>query len=929
MKISTGWLKQHLCRTITDERLIQALEQAGIEVEHYSSSKPINKNIVIGLVQKVVQHPDADRLYLVKVTTGGESRDIVCGATNLSEGIRVAVALPGSVLPSGDIIKQSKLRGQVSDGMLCSARELGLGDDHDGILIIDGEPSLGQSLCDIYPSDGIVDIKSPANRPDLLSVFGVAREIAAMSGNELLPMVNPVTGTRDEAIINSETEPSRLARFMLASFTVPTDHVDQKTWNELKRNLLSSGIRSISPLVDATNAVMLEYGQPLHAYDADKVTLPVGARLARDGETLVTLDGVARSLTVDDLVIVDASGIIGIAGVMGGQATQVTSLTTNVYLEAAIFGAPGIRKTAQRLGLRSEASSRYERGLPVQLAPFGMARAIELLTNLTGATFDEPVADYLAVWPWTQRIGLRRSEFASRAGYDLDRSEMSSAMGKLQIESTPFDIVAEARRHLGKPYLWGASFKQNGADAFDCGYLIDYLYSLIGQMIGHSAPQLMRSGREVPMDQLRIGDTLYRDGVWKEVKREERDGVSHVALYIGEGKILHAENYHLVDGQWQELPKQQQKVRLDDLAVITEAPGFYGARRHVENLDDFVSVPAVPWWRPDLRLPVDLIEEIVRTNGYDRVPATIPPWRPLKLAFDRTQRPQTRLKNLLSGAGLFEVMTYSFVGSSQLKAAGLAPDSHLKLQNPLSSEQEYLRASLLPSHLSVLARNAGYGASVGFYEISKVFVPAEDPATQPAEPVRLGITLLRDQQAYAAAKGLLDMLGSEFNVAFKVEPTEAAPAFASGRTARIKLGRKVVGSIGQLNPETLSGLKVRGEAAHLELDVTSLVTAAQPTTYQGLQKFPGTSRDITLALPYAVTWSRIQAAVSGMKNVRVSYVGEFPSPSLPGERKVTIHLALAYPDRTPTEAEAERLEAQAITLIGRLDDKVSNANSGS
>lgn len=952
MKLSTSWVKEWLCRTISDEDMVQALEQAGIEVEQYIVSTSLDKNIVVGETKKVVQHPDADRLNIVEVTMGEQTLSIVCGAPNVKIGMRVAVAQVGSTLPDGTVIKKSKLRGEVSEGMLCSAAELGLGNDHDGLIDLGGEAVLGTSLCDMYENHGTLDLKTAANRSDLQSVIGLAREVGAIAQINLKDLVKPLEHGKGGPCVDIAADPYYLSRFMIVELELgASGKIDTLQLGEIAGRLRSSGVRPISPVVDVTNFVMLEYGQPLHAYDADKVTLPLGARLAKAGEKLVTLDGVKRVLTDTDLVITDKTGIIGLAGVMGGAATEVTAQTQRIYLEAATFEGGRIRKTAKRLGLRSEASARFERGLPVTLAPLGLSRATELLVQVAGAQQISGVTDVLRVWPWTQRIGLRLSKLNQLLGYELSAAEACGALARLQIKAVPFDIAREARSHLGKPYLWGASFKKNGTEAFDCSYFTDYLYSLIGQRIGYTSLAQFELGSPIETADLMPGDVLFYEGstgherrdysladvtsgkqdhsmeghyyLWTEadgkyVRVESKLGkhVGHNGLYVGDGRVVHAVQLELDgDGQWQ--TRATSGVVEEDVTIFTTNPGYLGARRFTRQLDDFISVAAVPWWRTDLKVAEDLVEEIVRVLGYDRVPSTLPVWRPRTLAFDRTYHVKSRLKNLLSGAGLFEVMTYSFVGQDHLETVGLKPAEHLKLQNPLSSEQAYLRSSLLPSHLQVLATNRTYGKELGYYELSKVFLPGEG-ANQPDEPLRLGIMVARPDDSYRRLKGLLDALSRELNVPLSVIPVAGSGALATGRTAQISLARTVIGTIGQLDPAVLRPLKVTGEASHVEIDIEALLEAARPRQFAGLSRFPGTSRDITVELGNDISWTQVHTALKGLHHATVAHIGDYAGPNVPADRRsLTLRLTLSYPDRTPTDKEAARMEAQAWDIFDR------------
>lgn len=897
MRVSTSWIKSNLGRTISDREIVDALELAGIEVEQYSCSTMIDDNIVVGLVQNVRQHPEADRLHIVTVSNGTEDFEVVCGAPNVRAGILVPFAQIGSVLPSGDAISKAKLRGIVSNGMLCSGRELGLSDDHEGLLELAAENKPGTTLSHLYPEDGHLELKTQANRFDLLSVLGLAREVAAQLDIPTPDYIHSELLYSSESKIIASTEAS-VSRIQFAELTVDSS-CETPDW--MAQRLLSAGVRSIGIIVDITNYVMLEYGQPLHAYDADHVSLPFSVRFAQKDEKLTTLDDNNRKLTKDDLVVTDSNGILGLAGVMGGEKSEVSENTKRIYLEAASFDGAIVRKMAKRHGLRSEASARFERGLPVQLQSVALAYAAELLEKYAGAKLIQ-AEDRLNVFPYEYRIGLRVSYIVKMLGIDLTRDEIVVKLARLGIESRPFDIVTEARSHLDKPYAWGASFRTHRTDAFDCGYLIDYLYSLIGQMIGHSAPQLMKSGREIPLDELQIGDTLYRDGAWKEVKREDRDGVSHVAMYIGDGKIIHAENYHMVDGEWQELPKKEQIVRIDPLEIITDVKGFYGARRHVENLDDWISVPKAPWWRTDLRTQEDLLEELARTIGYDKIPATIPAWHPLEVPFDRTRRPKQQLRELLSGLGLYEVMTYSFVSSEQIEGIGADPKDYLKLKNPLSSEQAYLRRTLLPSHLRVLEQNRKDFSEVAFYELSGVFHPNEK-GELPDEPTVLAVTTASSTDGYRYVKGIWDQIAAKYVIDYQLITEDSKP-YAAGRMARIMVRGKEIGRIGQLMPSILRGHKLDGEVGFLEVSWDLISESARTVGYEAILKFPAANRDLTMLVPMTAEWAKIQKALNSIVGVKARYAGDYYSDDLPrGYRSLSMHLELFATDHTLEDAE--------------------------
>ncbi len=914
MKITSGWIKECLRRTmLTDDEVVQALERAGIEVEQVLSSTEIDKKVVAALVNKVVQHPGADRLKLVQVQTGEGSYAIVCGAPNVREGMVVALAQIGSTLPNGDRIEKAKLRGEVSEGMLCSEFELGLGQDHNGIMEMSSDTPLGMPLSGIYSADTVIDVKTPANRWDVQSIIGLAREVAAMTATKSIPLAPPpVKFSAHKGVLADNLA---VRRYTLARIKVIQPAHSPR---EMAARLRAVGIRSIGPAVDITNYVLVETGQPLHAFDAAKVSLPIDVRHAQKGETLVTLDGVNRKLSEADLVIADAHGPIALAGLMGGQSSEVSVETSEILLESAVFDGAIIRKMAQRHGLRTEASARFERGLPVALPPLGLERAVQLFGQIAEGELVEAI-DQLNEWPWITRIGLPVKRLSKILGLGISHKETVEALAKLEIPAVKYDVVGEIHKLIGRPYRFGASYKNDRDEAFDCSYLVDYTYSLVGLQVGFTALGQYEIGRPVELTQLLPGDAVFtrgdrEDAVQDHYSTRSDDGkyvrhnvdtpimVGHVGLYVGGGKVVHAS------------PGAGKVVEVD-LAQFADDAGFLGARRFADDLDDYVSIPEVPWWRTDLKLVEDLAEEVVRVIGYDKVPATIPSWRPRRIAFDRLRSVRRRVRDIMWAAGAFEVMTYSFVSAEQLNGLGLDETAHLKLKNPLSSEQAYLRSSLLPSHLATLERNRMYAKAMRFYEISGVFVK-RGKGEQPDEPLRLGVTVLEPEASYAAAKGVLDTIAHELNLKLRIHPVQGAQ-YAPGRYGEIWLGKNMIGGIGQLHPALVRKMKFEGEAAHFEIDLTLLMAASITRPYVRVSTYPTMVRDMTILVPIDVTWEDISAATSDWD---VTFVSDYYGTELPqGKKSVTIRLKLTLPDRTPTEAEAVDLEKSvAVRLSHKL-----------
>jgi phenylalanyl-tRNA synthetase beta chain len=397
MLVPLSWLREYVDVGLTPEQLAEQLTLRGMEVQGISVTGADWTDVVVGRLLSVVRHPNADKLWLTTVDVGGdEPLQVVCGADNISVGDLVPVALVGAVLPGDRRIKRSQIRGEESQGMLCSAIELGLGDDAAGIHLLGGtsdELPLGADLAPLV-GEVVLDVDVKPNRGDALSMVGLAREVAAITGEELRLPVASVTedaSLRTDALIDVEIQDPACPRFTARWFEGVANG-PSPAW--MRERLLAAGMRPISAVVDVTNYVMHELGQPMHAYDAD--TVPGGrivVRKGRPGEWLETIDHERRELDDRMLVIADGEKAIGLAGIMGGAGTEVTDATTRVILESAIFHGPTIRNTARRLGLRSEASMRHEKGIGHELSRFAADRAARLIAEITGARVASGIAD--------------------------------------------------------------------------------------------------------------------------------------------------------------------------------------------------------------------------------------------------------------------------------------------------------------------------------------------------------------------------------------------------------------------------------------------------------------------------------------------------------------------------------------------------------
>jgi len=385
MKVSLNWLREFVDLPPTTEALVELLTLAGVEVEDVIDRGVDIPNVVVAQIRESVQHPNADRLSVCQVEDGsGTARQIVCGAKNYRVNDKVPLALPGAVLPGDFKIKVGKLRGVESQGMLCSAKELALSEDAEGLLILAPEARIGAPVSELFPSDTVLDVEITPNRSDLLSHVGIAREIAALTSAQFR---NPVDEYPTiEGIPADIPVAAEACRFYTARRISGVKVGPSPDW--LLQRLEAVGLRSINNIVDVTNYVMFELGQPLHAFDAGKLEGDLNVRLATADESLQALDGKTYPLAADQLVIADGRRAVAIAGVMGGAETGVTESTTDLWLESAEFEPRSIRRTSRQLGLGSDSSYRFERGVDPGGVIRASERATELIVKVAGGTAD-------------------------------------------------------------------------------------------------------------------------------------------------------------------------------------------------------------------------------------------------------------------------------------------------------------------------------------------------------------------------------------------------------------------------------------------------------------------------------------------------------------------------------------------------------------
>jgi len=786
MKAPLNWLKEYVDIALPVAELSEKLTLAGTEVKGIETIGGW-ENIVVGQVVAIESHPNAHRLKLATVDLGGESLTSVCGAPNLELGQKVAFARVGAYLidpQSGQLVKlkRTKIRGVASEGMICSERELGISDRHEGIMVLPPDAPLGIPLPD-YLGDAILELDITPNRPDCLSIIGIAWEIAALTGKPVrLPEVSydeqgePIGQKASVEIADPDLCPRYCASLITDVKVAPSP-----PWME--QRLLACGMRPINNIVDVTNYVMLEYGQPLHAFDFDKIReKKIIVRRAREGERLTTIDDVERELTSDMLVIADGEGAVAIAGVMGGAASEVSEETTTVLIESANFDRVSLRRTSSRLKLRTEASLRFEKGLSPELPMPALRRATQLMAELSGGKIAKGIID---VYP-----GKR--------------------------EPKPIPLTA------------------------------------------------------------------------KQVER-----------------ILGI------------------KVELNKITEVLKSLGFGCAPAGPGELS-----VTVPYWRTDIRLAEDLVEEIARIIGYHELPTTLPSGALPRHEPDPMRALRERVSDILVGCGLQEVITYSLTNLELLRKVA-SPLTPLRVANPITTEQEYLRTTLRPGLLKILAANEKHEeGSIRLFEIGKIYLPREGDLPQERNMlagVLSGPRLDRSWHGESGAvdffdaKGVLETLLARLGAAASFEPTEDQ-IFSPGRAARVVLGGEDAGVVGELHPRIAEGFDISRPVYLFELDLERLLPVAlKLRRYQPIPRFPATLRDIALVVERALPSKRVQDIIESSPLVaKVTLFDVYTGPQVPpGKKSLAYRILYQSPSRTLTDEEVNEEQERILERLGR------------
>lgn len=938
MKIAIDTLNRYLKKPLTTDQIVEALNRTEVEVEEVIHSDRLDPKIILVKTVQVEPHPDADRLRVVTVTNGKKKFTVVCGAPNVAVEQRVALVQPGACLPDGSKIAAATLRGVRSHGMIASARELGISDDHSGILIFEeASHPLGTSLCDIIFSGDVLDIKTPANRWDFQSGVGIAREIALYCDNEagqqslVEPHINDYNYKKIENINVKARGENR--RFVSARLRLKND---VKTPQWLVDNLEANGYVAHNPVVDITNFVMLELGQPSHAYDAHKVRGPLTVRFAQRGEKLTTLDDEVRALHAEDLVVADDSGAIGLAGVMGGASTQIDSKTTEIILEAAHWDKTLIRKTAQRHGMRSEASARFERGLPLPLPKIAFGRLLDLLMDICGAKVIEGPFDQLYGWPWRQFLGVRVRQAERFLGMEVDEKSAIAGLRKLGFDVEHFSLSKELKRHVGKPYKWGANFREDEEAAFDCSYLVDRIYSKFGVFVGHTALGQFHTGRSVEVSELKPGDVLFIEGLIKKsvtdhyylmepngTKRKytlkNPEKVGHNGIYMGNGKVLQAARYEYRQGKW--VPRNEQGVIISSVEEFIENPGYLGARRYIESFHHILAIE-VPWWRMDVRLEVDMFEELAKIVGYENMPATLPNIPPMPSHYQSVLLDIMQLRKKIIGMGATEVVTYSFISESSAVLSQQNTRALPVIANPRSPEQKYLRSSMLSSHLDLWQKNAAYRLAPVVFEISRVFHGHGSDGKLPQEPWQLALSTAGDN-GLSRLQSFIHTFLRAMNVSMRIENSAEDERFVQQRSAKIiALDGREIGRFGQIATPIAHKSNLVQSFSYAEIDVSALLAESQSFVLaRVIPDYQLVVRDVTLEVAESLPWQSLHdELITFTELVSFQFMGVYQDEKLAKQKRraITIRLRLDGGSQPDGGAMQKLVEGYITAIAKRL-----------
>ncbi len=616
MKVPYSWLAEWVRVPWAARQLGERLTMAGLELESLEPAAPGFSGVVVGEILSAEQHPQADKLKVCRVASGqGEPLQIVCGAPNARAGLKSALAVVGATLPGDLRIQAARLRGAESSGMLCSAKELGLADTSDGILELPADAPVGRPIREYLAlDDTVLDFNVTPNRGDAMSIIGIAREVAALSGAELTgPARRPVAASLSDTFAVHLDAPTGCPKFVGCVVRGVDNRTATPVW--MRERLRRSGVRSISPVVDVTNYVMLELGQPMHAYDLARLEGQIRVRQARAGETLTLLDGKTVEVQTDVLLITDRAGPAGIAGIMGGQRTAVSGQTTDVFLEAAYFSPDAVIGRALRWGLTTDASQRFERGVDPSQQERAMERAVELIQSIAaGQAGPIQVSRLDAHLPARPAVLLRRRQLARLLGTGIEDARVQAALEGLRMRPEP---VPEGWSVTAPPHRFDISIEAD-------------LIEEVARIIGYEAiaeQDAVASGRFRPLPESLpcergLLETLALRGYQEVVTYTfvdpqlqsrlfpDRDGLALANPIASDLSVMRVSLWPgLLKAALDNQRRQQERIRLIEHGARFEHSG--AVTREIDTLAGVACGPRMPeqWGLPpQLRAAVDFFD---------------------------------------------------------------------------------------------------------------------------------------------------------------------------------------------------------------------------------------------------------------------------------------------------------------------------------
>lgn len=796
MRLSLNWLKDFVDIEASVQDLTGLLTMGGLEVE---SAEPIGKSlegVTVGKILSVRNHPKADKpLFVCEVDAGRRIVQVVCGAPNTRVGMTAPVALPGTTLPGGIEVKESGIRGERSAGMLLAEDEMGLTDDHTGLMVLPDTLKPGESVVQALSlEDWALDIAITPNRVDCASVIGVAREIAALTGKPLRkPEIRLTESDRDIRDVTSVTldDPSGCPRYA-AGVIFGVDLKPSPFW--LRYRLHVSGIRSISNIVDVTNYILLEMGQPLHAFDYDRLKENrIVVRRAQDGETFTTLDGKTHTLNRENLMICDANRPVALAGIMGGLNSEIYAASKNVLVESAFFDPVTIRRGAKRLGISTEASYRFERGIDLDGVVTALKRSLMLIAELGGGEVLKGVVDN---YPAPRRAPLI----------------------ELRVDKT--------NRFLGTAL----------------------------------------SGKAM--------ETFLRA---LEMKVESRDPNT----------------------------------------LLVQPPGFRG----------------------DIARDWDLMEEVARLEGYQKIPVTFPPIKPSAELDPPAFVLGHMVGEVMVGMGFTEIISYSFVGpesADQLQAPKDSPSrAFVGLLNPLTTDQSVMRTSLLPGLMEAVKINFAHGEkNLRLFEWGRVFFnDTSDPLPRETYALAGIMTGLAGRKEWHTPERVVDF----FDIKGAVEGILAGlrlppctfrregipPWYNAEASARVAFQGVTLGDLGELSPEVLKQFDVdEGKVYVFELDGGLIKDYAFPeTVFAPFARFPAVLRDVSLVAGKGVESATIEDIIKREGGDLVESVTVFDlyegGKIGPGEKALAYRICYRSKETTLDGRDINKLHERIVEQVGK------------